>query len=282
MNNGVAELLLRILCPPPGGRQETILPKQGHWTIKIIETLAKFAEVLGYGSISPSNTTAKPEKIRRFAHSLDQPLGEGDPLVFAITQSPAPLHWMSELADVEIRGGGAARTFELRSRRMMALLPLLHATFRIEPAEFLIQAHQLGLLQYWLNFFEELVSVLFLLLPKAIRQQCVQEWAVMLRSTSYPAGSIVPEYESGWAAINMRVKSTNKFGLAIETVMSTLEQMMHFLFTLSAYPPCIHELKSHLKSESIPISTHATLTAATSILQRFADYAFHACRFLIR
>lgn len=37
-----------------------------------------------------------------------------------------------------------------------------------------------------------------------------------MRQTTYEIGSTVPDYDKGWDALMMRVKSLNKFGLDID------------------------------------------------------------------
>lgn len=91
--------------------------------------------------------------------------------------------------------------------------------------------------------------------------------------------------QAGWAAINMRVKSTNKFGLAIETVLESLDHALHFFALLSSFSPCAHEVRRSLAlepHEALPPTACAALDTATHMLERAADYAYHAARFLVR
>lgn len=279
LNAGAAEALLTVLLPQPGstlavGAKDAIV-------LPIVEALAHFAAALGYGSQSPA-LPVDAERLRLQSHSLAQVLGAGDPLLHAFSQSVgSPLAWIAEYAGSEARGG-AGRTFDARARRITQLMPLLHASFVFDPSTFVLEGMRCGFLASLMIMLEEIVSVLFLLLPKAIRQQCVQEWACIVRSTAYPAGTIVPAYEAGWDAINNRVKSTNKFGLDINTVMAALASMTHFLFLVSSYPACEHEHKKSLSVAVVPLPVVAIITQATHILERCADYLYHACRMLIR
>jgi hypothetical protein len=59
----------------------------------------------------------------------------------------------------------------------------------------MVQALRTGFLEAFTVWLEDVVSVVFLLLPKAIRQQVVQEWACILRQTVFPVGAEVPEYD---------------------------------------------------------------------------------------
>lgn len=122
-------------------------------------------------------------------------LDAADPLAYALAQSPSPFGFLNELVRFELHGGGGARTFELRARRFIGLLPLLHAAWLHDPAAFLLGAVSSGALETWLTMLEEIVSVLFLLLPKVCRVAVVQEWAVQLRTTVFPQGVRVPDYE---------------------------------------------------------------------------------------
>jgi hypothetical protein len=280
LNAGAAEALLTVLLPQPGsmlavGAKDAIV-------LPIVEALSHFAAALGYGSQSPA-LPVDADRLHRQSHSLSQVLGAGDPLLHAFSQSVgSPLAWIAEYAGSEARGG-AGRTFDARARRITQLTPLLHASFLFDPSKFILEGMRCGYIASLMIMLEEIVSVLFLLLPKAIRQQCTQEWACIVRSTTYLAGTVVPAYEAGWDAINNRVKSTNKFGLDIVVVMSSLAALTHFLFLVASYPACEHELKKTLQGVAVvPQPVVAIITQATHILERCADYLYHACRMLIR
>ena len=241
-------------------------PPAGVKVRHLLEAVSQLARVHGYGCISWSSVVT-PDRLKRHVTAMT---ARSDPILMAVGLHP-DLPWLGELNDLK----PSHLPFHSRAALFSDVWPILHAAFLHSPWSFYMHGLASGFWDTVVAWLEDAASTVFLLLPKAIRQMVVQEWACISRQTAVPVDA--PDWFGGWEALNMRVKSLNKYGLDIEVVMNAVEKMVFFVAFVVIHPPCKHEVQS-----KGGVDSNLVITACTSKFVRMTDFIYHLARMCLR